>query len=451
MENNYNKETIDAETSKTEDVQNGIKSNRENHEKSSHHHDHHSYHYHRYHHKKYQRSHSKNSKQFFEWLRKKRHIIVNIVTCTIAVICLVLLSIDFDTPDNNRSGEVVSNAQSKVIIETAIYPQDIVMVHDAIVDYLDDGNQMSALDVYKSYSGYNKELNICIPFKFEYRIVELPVNVKISQACLILTENNTVKKYKIVPEDESIDIYNLKTGTDYQYDLFLTFSNGCEASYSGSFTTAKTPRILKIDGTVNVRDIGGWSVGDGREIKQGMLYRGSELDGAVQKDYCLSQAGLDEMRDNLGIKFDMDLRSKSDNMSGVDSLGDDIKHVYYGTKMYSEVFQPENKESIRRVFADFANKNNYPIYLHCTYGRDRTGTVCYLLEALLGVLEKDLLREYELSAFTDSYVNSEEFENFTNQINMLEGDTLQHKVENYLLSCGVTADEIESIRNILIG
>ncbi len=44
-----------------------------------------------------------------------------------------------------------------------------------------------------------------------------------------------------------------------------------------------------------------------------------------------------------------------------------------------------------------ADRENYPIYLHCTYGNDRTGTICYLLEALLGVRDEDLLKEYRLS------------------------------------------------------
>ena len=88
--------------------------------------------------------------------------------------------------------------------------------------------------------------------------------------------------------------------------------------------------------------------------------------------------------------------------------------------------------------------------MHCTYGVDRTGTVCYLLEALLGVSDEDLKREYELSAFTSSYVNSEEFASFRTRISMLEGNNTCEKVEGYLLSIGVTAEEITSIRSIFL-
>ncbi|MBQ9116367.1 MAG: hypothetical protein IJY04_05040, partial [Clostridia bacterium] len=77
--------------------------------------------------------------------------------------------------------------------------------------------------------------------------------------------------------------------------------------------------------------------------------------------------------------------------------------------------------------------------------------MCYLLEALLGVSDEDLRKEYELSAFKDSYANYEDFAVLVARINMLDGSTTQEKVENYLLSVGVSAAEINSIRNIFLG
>ena len=88
--------------------------------------------------------------------------------------------------------------------------------------------------------------------------------------------------------------------------------------------------------------------------------------------------------------------------------------------------------------------------MHCTYGRDRTGTICCLLEALLGVSEEDLWREYQLSALDEKYLDSS-FDRFMVALDNLEGDTLQQKTENYLLSIGVTAEEIASIREIFLG
>ena len=39
------------------------------------------------------------------------------------------------------------------------------------------------------------------------------------------------------------------------------------------------------------------------------------------------------------------------------------------------------------------------IFFHCKIGTDRTGTLAYFLEGLLGVSEEDRLRDYELTYF----------------------------------------------------
>ena len=231
----------------------------------------------------------------------------------------------------------------------------------------------------------------------------------------------------------------------------MTLSNDKELQKKGEFKTAMSPRILNIEGIVNVRDIGGWSVqGDGK-IRQGLLFRGSELDGAIEPTYKITANGLEEMRSILGIRFDMDLRASMVNKTPFDAMGKNIKHQYYGIGMYSDILNNDyNEEKIREIFSELADKNNYPIYMHCTYGRDRTGTVIYLLEALLGMSDNDLYRDYEISALTDSYLESEKFVEFTTRINMLSGNTTKEKVEKYLLSIGVTPQEIAKIREIFI-
>ena len=45
------------------------------------------------------------------------------------------------------------------------------------------------------------------------------------------------------------------------------------------------------------------------------------------------------------------------------------------------------------------NQNHESVFFHCTIGTDRTGTIAYFLEGLLGVSEEDRLRDYEMTYY----------------------------------------------------
>ena len=171
------------------------------------------------------------------------------------------------------------------------------------------------------------------------------------------------------------------------------------------------------------------------------------MDGAVETDYHITNEGLYDMLDVLGIKFDMDLRNELALPLAGDALGSRVNHKYYDMAMYEGIFTDEGMKRVREVFKDLANENNYPIYLHCTYGNDRTGTICYLLEALLGVSRGDCLRDYGLSNLPIENIKVVESWLDSN----CPGDNLQEKVEFYLGICGVTLGEINAIKEIFLG
>lgn len=272
----------------------------------------------------------------------------------------------------------------------------------------------------------------------------LPTRVEVSESA----DFSEVRSFEMKDGQTRLEIYLLKTGMKYYYRVWFADT---DTMAQGSFSTAQSPRLLTIANIVNVRDIGGWETVDGKRIKQGMLYRGSELDGAVKETYLLTAQGRQNMLDVLGIRYDMDLRGADENLSTVHALGDGVPHVYYGIMMYDFSFTNANaKQAMRRVFADLADPENYPMYLHCTYGCDRTGTVCYLLEAILGLSDKDLLLEYELSSLHSAAVDRNYLLSQFTQLNAFPGETTREKAENYLLSIGVTAEEMDSIRSILL-
>ena len=56
--------------------------------------------------------------------------------------------------------------------------------------------------------------------------------------------------------------------------------------------------------------------------------------------------------------------------------------------------------SLRDIFAVLSDESNYPVYFHCNAGADRTGTLAFLIEGLLGVSYADTIRDFELTSFS---------------------------------------------------
>lgn len=380
--------------------------------------------------------------------------LINIISCSISAILLVVLAIQFDAERKNKENELNTQlTNSTVSIVSSVYLEEVQLVSDAVNGYMNLADSDDANTVYKNFDGWGHNLNVSQPWEFSYQVVGLPVNAEIKSVILELAENDSFKDAKkIEPDvnDYKISVYNLKPSTEYYYRLKLILSDDSYCGAEGKFVTAKSPRILTVDGAVNVRDIGGYKTANGKKIAYGKLYRGSEIDGKVEAKYKITEAGKNQMLKDLGVRFDLDLRGKEFEKDASDMLGSGVKHKYFDASYYSGIFDSNSQKVVRDIFAELSRKQNYPMYMHCTYGRDRTGTICYLLEALLGVDDDDLYRDYALSAFTDSFIETEKFETFINDIEALPGKTTQEKVEKWLLSIGVTQGEINNIRQILL-
>ena len=375
-----------------------------------------------------------------------------------AVVCAALIPLwgcrDLNNREINRSDENPSKKDTGISVHISIKDdEEVLLVSPVVKEFFE-----SDIDVhsYKLYAGFaNGKLDYSVPLSVSYYVEGIPEGMSVSQAVLYIDENENSSDqqvYTYEPGQTSLSVNFLKTNTIYFYKIEVTFSDGSTDVKTGSFRTANTPRILSIDGIVNVRDIGGWETKQGTFIRQGMIYRGSELDGAVVSNFRLTAAGTRDMLDVLKIKTDMDLRHAG-NFNGTHALGADVKHIYYGSPGYGQIFEDNYQEAVRNIFADLADSENYPIYLHCTYGNDRTGTICYLLEALLGVSDENLLKEYALSIahYGDKSFSMKSINDLEAQIQQrYPGKSTQEKVKKYLLSVGVTETEIQSIRDILL-
>lgn len=291
-----------------------------------------------------------------------------------------------------------------------------------------------------------------MPVSLSFAVEDIENDATFALAIVFVSENADMENaVPYTTDTTAIDIYNLKSDTDYYWRVTAVLSDGSAAtSEIGSFVTADTPRLLYIDGLYNVRDIGGWEGLDGERIRQGLVYRGTQLDGLHNEpDFHLTEEGATALA-LLGIKTDLDMRGASNSVSPIEGA----TRKNFAPSSYGSAFG-SGKYIYGQMLKEFADPDNYPMYVHCTYGADRTGTLFYILEALLGVSEEDLLREYELTGLVFGSVSREpilrpDLHKVLAGLNAYDGDTLADCAEAYCLDVGLTQEEIDTIREIFL-
>lgn len=263
-------------------------------------------------------------------------------------------------------------------------------------------------------------------------------------------------------------VENLEIARTYEW----TVQSGAR-SVKGSFRTDdQAPRILKVPGVPNVRDLGGRIGLNGRRIRQGRIYRSAGLNGNAKTrpetndvgevkyvPYApgkvrLTPASRDYMVNVLGIRSDIDLRGDWECF-GMDGspLGPEVKWFHVDSPRYEGLFTDWGKEGFAKVFKVFLDEKNYPIDFHCIHGKNRTGSLAYVLNALLGVEEPELVKDWEATIFCDQakdFLHEDKYDKLTAEFAALPGTTLCAKAENYVRSCGFTSADIEKFRSLML-
>ena len=266
-------------------------------------------------------------------------------------------------------------------------------------------------------------------------------------SCLLISEYEDMREaWVYMIEGFCCEVYNLKVGTRY---FWCVQKNGRRSEVSAFFTLPTLPRCMKIDHISNVRDIGGYRV-EGGVIRQGLVYRGGELELHMQ----LSESGMREMH-RLGIRTELDMRGeakdKIDRTTG-EAIG--LRRVYVPSVPYTKVFDAEQGPAIKAFFETFTDPQSYPIYFHCWGGADRVGTFAFLLGALLDMRYEDLINEYEftsLSIWKTRSRNYGEFHQFTELFLALPGGTMHQKAVAFFKErAGLTDGQIAAIYDILV-
>lgn len=302
----------------------------------------------------------------------------------------------------------------------------------------------------------------------------------------------------------------LEVGREWEWTVE---SNGKKAT--GRFRTEdRAPRILKFDGVSNARDIGGWRGLDGRRVRQGLVFRTGGLNANAKCEYYsyeeilelfrqgkLEGAGVGKNAERLageyarslgqgngidrnflrlmkcgpkkageerltaadrawflgfaGVKSDIDFREDYETFGMLQSpLGPKVRWFHYPMYHgYHGIVTPLGRATMAQAFSVLCSDKNYPVVFHCIGGTDRTGTFAYLLGALLGVDEEDLVRDYEVSFISLGGTDKRHagwISGLVMAVRNLPGETLADKAKRYFMSLGFEEEQVDAVRERLL-
>ena len=195
-------------------------------------------------------------------------------------------------------------------------------------------------------------------------------------------------------------------------------SPGAPGSESCSFQVMITlPRMTlplrDLEGVHNFRTLGPYPLPGGARIRQGMIYRSGALELMTPVD-C---AWLGE---TAGIATILDLRHPEELMAseGEHALWNRVRplSIFPEARPLADLIGELNGlhglgptpsryleylsvggDRLARGFEVFASEANYPVLVHCTAGKDRTGVLLGLVMDVLGADHADIATEYGLS------------------------------------------------------
>lgn len=286
-------------------------------------------------------------------------------------------------------------------------------------------------------------------------------------------------KTKTVTEAKTT-LINLLCDTTYYWRV--ESADGAKYSETGSFHTKGSFRDITCGPAYNVRDFGGKMTESGRKVKQGLVYRGGELtktafDGTIpniQKHIVTcDDETIAVLHDELNIRTEVDLRTsgRETNNQSKSDLGDDVAFVQDPTGSGYATMWNQSNASTLAIYKDVFKKlgaatPDNAVYFHCWGGADRTGTIAFLLDGLLGVSYLEACMDYELTSFDTIHTrirheawrdNSGTYD-FTALTNGMmsstyyaEDKTFSEVVEDWMKAkVGLTDEEITSIRENLL-
>lgn len=354
--------------------------------------------------------------------KKKNRLIKNGSIRKLGMLGLICMSVVYTACGNTQNVEVVSFHTEK---------------QEA---YLNDDYKN-----YKLYANGTEEQSIpdAVSFGFE--------GDGSSEYTVYISENEDLSDAKAYKTNiTSVDVYNLKINQIYYYQVKgETYTSEVKQVK----TDAKGPRNLYVEGVTNVRDIGGWKIGEESEVKQGVIFRSSKFNDDESETLLITDKGIDTLVNELKVRTEIDLRTVADNENGgiqKSPLGEEVMYVSIPFESGGNILLM-NRDKLKELFDVFGDESNYPIVFHCSIGTDRTGLVAFLINGLMGVSEEELYRDYLFSNFGEigSVRTPSSIKTYIQTVDMASGNNLSEKIYNYLVEAGVDAENIDTMIEML--
>ena len=255
----------------------------------------------------------------------------------------------------------------------------------------------------------------------------------------------------------SADVYNLIPGRMYYYKVTNSGSNWTS---TGQFMTTGRRRMMKVGNGYgnnyanNCRDFGGQVTTSGKKIKYGKIYRGSNMDSTSSDAKTLLTGYM-----NIGL--DLDLRTSGEHRNPLGVTCPDPGYNGWGTDSNGLRNVKNMQTTLNAVFDAVAAGEG--VYIHCAIGADRTGYVCMLLEAILGVSQGNCDVDYEITSLSCVgtktrtgtgnyyYLSSGNEKRGVDYVNTFNGNTFQEKAIDCLVSYyGISMQTITAFQNAML-